>query len=138
MELFLNILWLVISLGALAVWRFGWIREERRVSRKPWQQWTAFAVALIFVFFAVSLSDDLHAEAILADDCARGRHHSLSWNCGLHAERGLADITFRPAAAIPLVGPLQTVERLRPAVIGLPLTLHVATPALRGPPISFF
>jgi hypothetical protein len=139
MELFLNILWLVIALGALAVWRFRWKRQACRMARKPWQQWTAFAVVLIFVFFAVSLSDDLHAEAILADDCARSRHHSLSWNCGFHSERATADFTLPVGAAILLASPLRAVERLfEPALIDFHVTPDYSTPAFRAPPISLF
>jgi hypothetical protein len=99
MELFLNILWVVIALGALCAWRVIWKRQEHRTRREPLQEWTAFVCALVFVFFAVSLSDDLQAAAILSDDCARGWHHSLSWNCG-HAREDNARLTRASAAGV--------------------------------------
>lgn len=61
MELLLNILWMLIALGALGVWQFCWARQKQGQRRKPVQEWTAFVCALVFLFFAVSLTDDLHS-----------------------------------------------------------------------------
>jgi hypothetical protein len=36
--------------------------------------------ALVLLFFAVSLSDDLRAQALLSDDGASGRRHALAAN----------------------------------------------------------
>ncbi len=80
MELLLNILFLVIALGTLATWRTKWLYQERPARRAPLQEWTAFVCALVFVFFAVSLSDDLRADVILGDGCASERRHSLAWD----------------------------------------------------------
>jgi hypothetical protein len=78
MELLLNILWVLIALAALGLWRSVWKKQERHSQHHPLHEWTAFACVLVFLFFAVSLSDDLRASAILADDCG-GRRHSLVW-----------------------------------------------------------
>ena len=101
MELFLNILWVLIALGALALWRLDWKRQKRHGHAKPLQEWTALICVLVFVFFAVSLSDDLHAAEILADDCVRGRHHSLICECGHHARQSTAPIHFSHAFVLP-------------------------------------
>jgi len=90
MELFLNILWVVIVLAAFAVWRGVWSREKRD-GRHAWlHEWTAFACTLIFLFFAVSLTDDLHANldflvessasrrSALISACAHSQHHAES------------------------------------------------------------
>ena len=60
MELFLNFLWALIALVALGVWRACWMREQRSQRRDPVREWAAVVCALVLLFFAVSLSDDLH------------------------------------------------------------------------------
>ena len=139
MELFLNILWVLIALTALAVWRYQWKRQERGFVRKPWQQWTAFACVLIFLFFAVSLSDDLHAAAVLADDCTAGRHHSLTWDCG-HASHDDGTVTHVSLPAGPFAGLSNALEfeaSIQPAADVFVATNGRADSALRGPPSSF-
>ncbi len=139
MELFLNILWVMIALGALGAWRMGWNRQPREFSRTPLQEWTAFACALVFVFFAVSLSDDLQAATILADDCASGRHHSMVWSCG-HGPHGDATsppapfaAAAQPAARIP--EPVQFVARIAPAAVAFVGGTDRSSAAVRGPPM---
>lgn len=139
MELFLNILWVLIALTALAVWRCQWKRQERGFVRKPWQQWTALACVLIFLFFAVSLSDDLHAAAMLADDCAAGRHHSLTWTCGhaFHDDGNVIRVSLPAGPFAGLQNPLEFEASIEPpADVFVPANSR-ADSALRGPPSSF-
>jgi hypothetical protein len=75
MELFLNFLWVLIAVFALSVWRVCWAKD-RSARRDPVQEWAAVICSLVFVFFAVSLSDDLHANLILFDESASGRRQS--------------------------------------------------------------
>jgi hypothetical protein len=77
MESFLNILWLVIALSAMFTWRMHWVRQEHSRQRNPVQEWTALLCGLVLLFFAVSLTDDLHSEIVLFDECAGGRRYSL-------------------------------------------------------------
>ena len=139
MELFLNILWVTIALGGLGVWRIVWRRQPRRSPHKPLQEWTAFTCALVFVFFAVSLSDDLQAATILADDCASGRHHSLVWSCG-HAPDSAASATHASLAtepAAPFANPLQMVARVAHPVLKFRSTVDRRAISARGPPAIF-
>ncbi|HKN60115.1 MAG TPA: hypothetical protein VJW93_02985 [Candidatus Acidoferrales bacterium] len=139
MELFLNILWVTIALGAFGAWRIIWNRQPREFSRAPLQEWTAFACALVFVFFAVSLSDDLRAAAVLADDCASGRHHSMVWSCGHapHPDVSAPHAPFaaaaRPAARFP--EPVEIAERIAPAAITRASKTDRSSAAVRGPPL---
>jgi hypothetical protein len=139
MELFLNILWVMIALGALGVWRIVWSRQLRRSPRKPLQEWTAFACALVFVFFAVSLSDDLQAATILADDYASGRHHSMVWSCGhaphddASAPRAPFAAAAQPAARFP--EPVQIAGRIAPAAVAFAGEGDRSSAAVRGPPL---
>src|SRR5579864_8295167 len=136
MELFLNILWVAIAVGALGVWRIVWRRQPRRSPHKPLQEWTAFTCALVFVFFAVSLSDDLQAATILAEDCASGRHHSLVWSCGhaSHPGAGATHTSLPAAPSTPFLGPLQIVSRIAPATFVFCSGAGYSHCALRGPP----
>ena len=77
MELFLNLLWLSMALAALAVWRTRWSQQPQTERLAPWRQWTAFTSAAVLLFFAVSLTDALHADLILFDEASSGRRHSL-------------------------------------------------------------
>ena len=97
MELLLNLAWMLIALCGLAVWRGVWVHEKRRVRRAPLQEWTAFACALIFLFFAVSLSDDLHSDLILFDGDLGNRRGSLM-SSDAHAARH--DAKSSPSVAV--------------------------------------
>ena len=76
MELFLNLLWVAIAVVAFGFWRTRWLRERPEHRRNPLREWTAFACALVLLFFAVSLTDDLHSELIIFDECCASRRHS--------------------------------------------------------------
>jgi hypothetical protein len=136
MELFLNILWVLIALAALAVWRYQWKRQECGATRKSWQQWTAFACALVFVFFAVSLSDDLHAAAILADDCASGRHHSLTWTCdrASHSDACSSHVGFAAGPVFVFENSLGFAGEVTPSTFVFGTSNERLYMALRGPP----
>lgn len=139
MELVLNILWLLIAFGALGVWQIFWKRQERGSHPSQLEEWTAFTCALVFVFFAVSLSDDLHADVILADDCASGRHHALISACGHGSHQPtLKHPVSTPAPSRLNLPPLvaATKEITRPAVRVRPASdLHSSI--VRAPPVSF-
>jgi hypothetical protein len=78
MESFLNLLWVVISLGSLAVWRAYWLRERGLGQREPVREWAAVVCALVLLFFAVSLSDDLRSSVLVLEESAgAGRHLTL-------------------------------------------------------------
>ena len=64
MELFLNLLWLLIAAGAVGVWRTRWQRQNFRAAEirsANGRRW----VARWCCSFAVSLTDDLHTAAML-------------------------------------------------------------------------
>ncbi len=98
MELFLNLLWGVIALASLAAWRGVWVRQDRISRRTSLDQWAAFTCALVFLFFAVSLTDDLHPSAALFDECSSGRRGALALASG-HATHK-ADVPVMPSAAV--------------------------------------
>jgi len=137
MELFLNVLWLLIAIHGLVVWQLVWKRQARPTRPEPFQEWTAFACALVFLFFAVSLSDDLHADVMLADDCARGRQHALVWaSSHASAQNGVAansSLGAVPSRSGPSLS-LRDAERIAPAIIHLVRHSETDPPAGRSPP----
>jgi hypothetical protein len=76
MELFLNFLWVLIAVFGLSVWRVCWA-PGRSGRREPLHEWTAAVAALVFLFFAVSLSDDLHSDLVLFEENASGRRQAV-------------------------------------------------------------
>jgi hypothetical protein len=83
MELLLNIVWLLIAVGVLGTWRSHWVYQRKHTLRHSLQEWTAVSVALILLFFAVSMTDDLHAEMVLSEDSSISRR-GLSSSASAH------------------------------------------------------
>jgi len=90
MESLLNLLWIVIAVGSLGVWRLWW----RRGNAPSRREWVAFATFLFLIFPVISLTDDLHEELALAE-CATGtKHFLLSANrCASHQSARQASAT---------------------------------------------
>jgi len=78
MELLLNLVWLIIALGSVSLWRVWWRRGDAPSKR----EWVALATFLFLLFPVISLTDDLHEELAVAE-CATGTKHFLS--CASHA-----------------------------------------------------
>jgi hypothetical protein len=100
MESILNILWVLIALAALSVWRISWSQDRRGGHRNTVREWTAIACALILLFFAVSLTDDLHFDLALFDECSGARRHSAIWT-GAPADTHGAKIQSSSPAVLP-------------------------------------
>lgn len=102
METLLNLVWVMIAATVIIIWRTRWTHLPRSIRRKPIEEWTALACALVLLFFAISLTDDLHAEIILAEDCFAGRRHSPNVGPPCHSAKTLrgtapAVIHYEPA-----------------------------------------
>ncbi|MGB9245649.1 MAG: hypothetical protein WCC03_20040 [Candidatus Acidiferrales bacterium] len=100
MELFLNLLWVLIAAGAIGVWRTSWRSEKPRSRRESLREWTAMGCALVLLFFAVSLTDDLNAAAMLLDECSASRRNSISSH---HAERSKQIVKETGPAILPRI-----------------------------------
>jgi hypothetical protein len=140
MELFLNIFWLLIALGGLGVWCTDRAFHKRRTPNVLLQEWAALTCALVFIFFAVSLSDDLHVVATLSDDPATSRHHSLVWDCGHSSHSNVDRAQQCSAATVP--GPLfpanlHPAGQIVPAPAHLDRYLKESSLFGRSPPPSF-
>jgi hypothetical protein len=96
MELLFNTFWVVVSLGAFALW---FPRKDsssacgaRNAERL--QISAALAMALVILFPSISLSDDLHAENAVMEESSRSavKARQLTQKC-LHAGKSLAPLT---------------------------------------------
>jgi hypothetical protein len=139
METFLNILWLLIAAGVLALWRTRWAHQHRQpgyTRRNPSQEWTAVGCALVLLFFAVSLTDDLHFEIVLFDECATGRRSAV----GISSHDAAHGRTTVHAPAAYDFTPAASPDRLRVIGTVLPLVFsedangEFAAPSGRAPP----
>ncbi len=139
MELLLNVLWLLIALTAVGAWCIDRACQNRRAPSKLLPEGIALACALVFVFFAVSLSDDLQATAgaTLSDDCAAGRRHSLVWD-SCHSSHQNAERPQMSSAAAPsqlLFSPnLRVAERILSAAAHVYRDLKGTSLFGRSPP----
>lgn len=100
MESILNFLWVLIALAALSVWRIYWSRDRRGGRRNVIREWTAIGCALVLLFFAVSLTDDLHFGLAIFDECAGARRHSAIWT-GPPSDTHGAKMHSASAAVLP-------------------------------------
>jgi hypothetical protein len=72
--------------------------EDRARRRDPVREWAAVICALVLLFFAVSLSDDLHASLALLEESAGSRRHSAVWDAHPSPDAGH---TATQAATLP-------------------------------------
>jgi len=73
MELMLNLVWLVLAAALLCVWRLQWTHQRTGRSRGRVQEWSAVSLALVLLFFAVSMSDDLHSEIVALEELSANK-----------------------------------------------------------------
>ena len=139
MELVLNILWLLIALGGVSVWRMRWAQQARSRRHEPWHEWTAFVCALVLLFFVVSLTDDLHAELIVLEECCASRRHV---NClhSAHDSRQPDHFPTGPVVAIIAASAHSTDFAFEPLFVSAPNSLCVSpeqkSHSGRAPPIA--
>src|SRR5579863_382151 len=103
MESFLNLLWVAIAAIAFGFWRTRWLHDRSGRRRDPLREWTAFACALVLLFFVVSLTDDLHSELVIFDECGAGRRHSTALICPHHPPHDGLIKQFHGTAILPAV-----------------------------------
>jgi hypothetical protein len=78
MELFLNLIWLVVAGLALGASCKRWAADGSEPQRQTRQGWIALACALVLLFFVISLTDDLHAEVMVSEEASASKRHSCS------------------------------------------------------------
>jgi hypothetical protein len=79
-ELILNLLWLLVAVALVCVWRTQWISQRwgrEATGRRHLQEWSAVSLALVLLFFAVSMSDDMHASIVALEDCSASKRNPM-------------------------------------------------------------
>jgi len=140
METFLNFLWVLIALTAVGFWRLSWRREARRAAHNPIAEWAAFTCVLVFLFYAVSMSDDLHADLLIFDECSSGRRQLAALICA-HPSHDGAKVVAAPGAVLSArvspydpLGITGAIAKQEPHSVSL-IASHAASG--RAPPISY-
>jgi hypothetical protein len=136
MELFLNLLWVLIAAGAIGVWHTCWRSEKPRSRRDSLREWTAMGCALVLLFFAVSLTDDLNAAAMLLDECSASRRNSISSH---HAERSKQIVKETGPAVLPRIASVESPRsHLHTICVGFHATkfFSLCLSEGRAPPVS--
>ena len=77
MELLLNLLWLLIAVALVCVWRTLWSHQRRGTERRQLQEWSAVSLALVLLFFAVSMSDDMHSEIVALEESSANKRDQI-------------------------------------------------------------
>lgn len=81
MELFLNVFWLLLALLSVGLWWTQWSRAGR--GRAPRQAslrgGIALCCVLVLLFFAISLTDDLHEIPAVAEDTRSSQRPLQIW-----------------------------------------------------------
>jgi len=80
MELLLNLVWLAVALAGFGLWWTRWSRASRDGGTQwgPLRSAIGLSCVLVLLFFAISLTDDLHAVPALAEDTRSTRRAGLS------------------------------------------------------------
>jgi len=117
MELFLNLLWMLIAVGLLGAWRTRWVHQQHRAPRHSLQEWSALSIALVLLFFAVSMTDDMHSEIVALEECSTSKRE-LVCSPGAHALPQSGTELHTPfwviTPSVPIFGPSTPMRKFDP------------------------
>ena len=137
METILNLVWLIVTVAAIWLWRFRWSASRPNPSYNTRMEAAAMVCFLALLFPVISLTDDLHPEIALVDAASGKRNACLiaassphvraaTLNSGTHAALGIIP---KPLAAVNLsVAGISALVQL-----GDPTSLAGSSPG-RSPP----
>jgi hypothetical protein len=144
MELFFNLLWLLIAFVGQALWFVDRAYQKRRPLKKFLPSCMALLSAHVMVFFAISISDDiqalnddLHRSAAVFDNCAIERRDLLSWECShqSHVDAASAHTPAAVSSQAPFPEKLQFAEWTVLATTDVVLHLKNTPSFGRSPPL---
>jgi hypothetical protein len=116
METLLNVLWLIVALGLIGLWKFRWRRARRTAHGRILPEVIAICCAISLLLPAISLTDDLHPEVVAVDAVSGKRNRATlaarasrvdeaSRKSGIHSAAALlalstAEIELRDAGCV--------------------------------------
>jgi hypothetical protein len=140
MELILNLVWLFIATSLVCIWRIQWIHQRLGRARGRVQEWSAVSLALVLLFFAVSMSDDLHSEIVALEDLSTNKRDHIH----AAAAHPAADPISSPhpllgalAPARPIVGTAHAVGDISSASPSFESCIALGLKPNRAPPMTF-
>jgi hypothetical protein len=138
MELFFNLLWLLIALASFAQWRrVVRLRHAARSRVKAALPLVALVCALAILFPSISVTDNLHPGLFTTEDGSRSRRAMAAMAGAAHAAMGHPSQASPPALITSPVQPYKfesAVAKLYFATCSaLPATLARSLPS-RAPP----
>ncbi len=139
MELLLNLLWLLIAVAVVCVWRTQSSNQRRGRDRHYLQEWSAVSLALVLLFFAVSMSDDIHSQIVALEESSANKRDQI------HAS--VAHSWMQPARGVRQAHWAVSPRALSPGHFDTVSTVAVSEPAFgtlasyglkpnRAPPVS--
>jgi len=140
MESFLNLLWVAIAAGVFCLWRTRWLHERPEHRRNPLGEWAAFACAFVILFFAVSLTDDLHSGSVVFDECGASRRHAAALSRPHNEPPHRGPVRCSGVAEqylVTLFNPLQVSDRLLLAQEFSPSSVDLYIRPGRAPPTLY-
>src|ERR1019366_6052590 len=123
METILNLLWLIVTLAALWLWRFRWLVSRRNPRARVFLETVAMGCALALLFPVISLTDDLHPE-IVAVDAASGKRSSCLLVAGMTRMAHATPMSDAHSALAVLPPPFARVELSIAGIVLLAGDLH--------------
>ncbi len=140
MELFLNLFWLLIAVALLATWRTKWVPQRRRSLRHCLQEWSAVSLALVLLFFAVSMTDDMHYEIVALVEGSANKRDQIGLPTA-HPSAPPSAATHSPVWAIvpsgPSVGCAHQVRAVTSSGRSFVAFFSINPASSRAPPVSF-
>ena len=139
MELLLNVIGVLIALGLLGTWRMRWVHQRHKSSRRSLQEWSAVSLALVLLFFAVSMTDDMHSEIVALEECSTNKRdfvcstapHALPQSgTALHAS------SYAIVPPVLVFGASNSLQRLELASQSRSVFLLTSDASGRAPPAS--
>jgi len=77
METLLNLLWLIVALGLIGLWRFRWCSSRQNRGSGVLPEIVAIGCAISLLLPVISLTDDLHPEIVAVDTVSGKRNSGL-------------------------------------------------------------
>jgi len=137
-ELFLNIVWVVVAAAVLGTWRINWVHQRKRTLLRSIWEWTSICVVLVLLFFAVSMTDDLHSDLIVFEECSSSRRNSVLVVAGPEQDSSVPALHTDFAVAAPPVAsldaPLHALHVVEPFTPRIKYRLDGDTASSRAPP----
>lgn len=140
MELMLNLVWVCVAICGILVQIVMLSRVAATGNRQVsnWRKTVAMGCALVILFFVISMTDDLHDQALLLEESKLSRITAATETRAhfLSARSILVDFLFFHSP-LPLAPPLPTVRRLvEPAKFVFAAAIECENLCGRAPPLS--